>query len=131
MRIGLCFPKGIRLLKRSDYRKFYKSSDRLFGNLIVIDIKKTNDIEKTRMGLTVSKKYGKAHKRNRFKRVVREAFRQIYDDLPKSLDINIFPKLPEKTITTSEMIHEMRELLIDPAKNLYADSSQRLTCRAK
>lgn len=131
MRIGLSFPKTIRLLKRSDYRKFYKSSDRLFGNLIVVDIKRANEVSKTRMGLTVSKKYGKAHKRNRFKRVVREAFRQIYNDLPKSLEINIFPRLPEKNITTSEMIQEMRELLINQATNLYADSSQRFTCGAE
>lgn len=44
-----------------------------------------------RLGITVSKKHGKAHDRNRFKRVVREAFRQCQMQLPPNVDLNILP----------------------------------------
>lgn len=35
-----------------------------------------------KLGITVSKKFGKAHERNYFKRIVREAFRQQRHQLP-------------------------------------------------
>ena len=44
------------------------------------------------LGITVSKRYGKAHSRNRFKRVVREAFRHLAPSLPHDLEIHVVPR---------------------------------------
>ena len=46
----------------------------------------------TRIGITVSKKVGKAHQRNRVKRLVREAFRLNRCRLPKGLDVVLVAK---------------------------------------
>lgn len=84
------FPKAERLSKRRQYELLARYGERIFGKRIAIELrrKKTSGIK---LGITVTKKFGKAHDRNRFKRVIREAFRQCKEKLPQSIDINIRP----------------------------------------
>lgn len=51
-----------------------------------------NDLGVTRLGLSVSKKHGGAVKRNRIKRLLREAFRLGQHDLPPGLDLVLIPR---------------------------------------
>ena len=48
--------------------------------------------EQTQLGLAVSKKVGNAPTRNRWKRLIREAFRQQRSSLPEGLQIVVRPK---------------------------------------
>lgn len=75
------FPKGKRLLTRSDFDRVFKRSKKIqnkhFSLLIHYTGSKNNkDVKNSRLGLVVSKKVDKtAVGRNRIKRLVRESFR--------------------------------------------------------
>src|ERR1700722_11203858 len=88
------FPKSARLLTSSHYKHLYKNSMRLFGEQISVDVRQ-GKMSCAKLGITVSRKFGKAHERNRFKRVVREAFREIILMLPQNLEMNISPRKNE------------------------------------
>ncbi|MCH7720019.1 MAG: ribonuclease P protein component [Planctomycetes bacterium] len=80
------FPRTLRLRRRADYaRVFGRKCSAGDGRLVVyVD---ANGLEITRLGLSISRRVGKAHIRNRMKRLVREAFRLTRHELPAGLDL--------------------------------------------
>lgn len=69
------FEKKFRLLSASDFSELKVDSYSFKKPSLIIYYKK-NPFNQTRIGLSVLKKLGKAHDRNRLKRLVREYFRQ-------------------------------------------------------
>ena len=53
---------------------------------------KRNNLEKSRLGVTVGKKVGKAVVRNRIKRLAREFFRLHRDGFPEPIDLVVIAK---------------------------------------
>ena len=68
------FPKSSRLCKRGDFLGVYRRGRRFEGELFVVYLLRTQGV--ARLGLTVSRKVGKATTRNRIKRLIREHFRR-------------------------------------------------------
>jgi ribonuclease P protein component len=104
------FPKSARLLSRAHYKYLHKNSIRLFGEQVFVDICQGKAFS-ARLGITVSRKFGKAHLRNRFKRVVREAFREIYLSLPQDLEVNISPRKNGIYFSRQEILTDLQTLL--------------------
>jgi len=101
-----CFPKKIRVTKRSHYKWMCYGSVRRVGKYIVIDLKK-NSLDFSRLGITVSKRFGDSHKRNYFKRVVREAFRTNRRKLLHGHDFNVRPRSYAHKADTNDIINEL------------------------
>lgn len=88
IRYGL--PKQARVLDRVQFLKIMKAGTKVCGSSLVIFYRRKT-VGLARLGITVSKKHGKAHERNYFKRLVREAFRYCRLQLPLDIEINVQP----------------------------------------
>ncbi len=73
--LGFAFPKEARLLKRADFLRVYEQGKRIEGRFMTVFIL-PGERPLHRVGVTATKKgIGKAHDRNRAKRLLRESFR--------------------------------------------------------
>ena len=85
------FPKELRLRKQAEFDRVYKA--RLFAADDVLIVNGClSDLPHPRLGLSVSRKVGKAVVRNRWKRLIREAFRLSKTQLPPGLDLVVRPQ---------------------------------------
>lgn len=101
---------------RRDYQAASKRKQPQFGRYLLIEISQ-NLQQKTRLGITVTRRYGKSHERNRFKRVVREAFRITQYDLPLGLDLVVKPRRHLGQAKTGELVLEMTQLVAGSWQN--------------
>ncbi|CRX38414.1 ribonuclease P protein component [Estrella lausannensis] len=103
------FPKQARLTKRVEFIKVKVGAASHTGSLVIIDQKATRRGH-CRLGITVSRKFGNAVLRNRFKRTVREVFRTM-DWRSKSFDFHIRPRAKAREAKTNEIRDELNTLL--------------------
>lgn len=83
-----------------------RQSKSYVGRLIIVDVR-PNKLSQSRLGITVTKRYGKAHERNRFKRIVREAFRLSYESIIQGFDLNIRPRSCAREVSSSDVLNEL------------------------
>ena len=100
----------MRLLKRHQFKRMMHHCSHLTGQWIVIDTR-SNRVSHTRLWITVTRRYGDAHERNRFKRITREAFRLCYPKIRVGFDLNVKPRSSAKTAKTSDIINDLLRLL--------------------
>lgn len=70
-----------------------------------------NDLGHPRLGLSVGRKVGTAPKRNRVKRLLREAFRLMQHDLPRGYDVVVNVR-PHETALLADYQRMLSSLLI-------------------
>ena len=86
-----------RLMRRRDFQAAYATRCSAADDTLIVYVR-PNDLAYSRIGRSVSGKWGKAPLRNRFRRLVFEAFRLHKHELPTGHD---FVVIPRKTIEVS------------------------------
>ena len=117
------FPRRLRLRRRREFlrvqRGGHKHHTRFFLVFVapsprsVIAAVASGDgprLPGPRLGVTVTRKVGKAVTRNRIKRLVREAFRRQRRSLPGGLDMVWVAKRDAAGLTLEAVVHDMRTL---------------------
>jgi ribonuclease P protein component len=85
------FSKKYRLLDQAEFVLLKNTGKKIHSDCFIGQIRR-NNLENSRLGLTISKKAGKAVTRNRLKRLIRESFRANRHNLSGFWDINIIAK---------------------------------------
>ena len=116
-------PKQKRLAKRREFVSVYESGRKVFSRYLVLFFA-GNDLPHSRIGITATKKLGKANVRNRLKRWTRETYRRQREPLGldrHSLDIVVNVK-PNAAATTFQ---DFDRDLTRGLERLVADASRR------
>ncbi len=85
--------KYLRLKKNTDIQKLFKRGKRAYSNALTAVYMPSDELK---MAVIVSKKHGKAVKRNRIKRLVRRAFFLTCERAPFACSIALLPKVSEE-----------------------------------
>jgi len=94
-RKALGFRPAMRVKSGSDFQRAYRDGNRARGSIMVV-VACPNGLAFSRLGLSVGRRIWKnAVRRNRVRRVFREAFRLGYPELPAGYDFVLIPAVPK------------------------------------
>ncbi|MGN0817469.1 MAG: ribonuclease P protein component [Candidatus Coproplasma sp.] len=83
----------VRLKKNTDFQKLFRRGKRVFSPCITLLYVPS---DRQIMGIALSKKHGKAVKRNRIKRLIRAAYDKNVAILSENFSIVVMPKVQEE-----------------------------------
>ena len=95
-----------------EFKRIYQKGRYAVSNLIVVYML-PNSLCMNRIGITASKKFGKSVKRNRIRRIIRECYRVLQDELIKGFDFVIVARKAENNEPPGfhQIYKEMRFLM--------------------
>ena len=95
--MGLDAGKKLRLTRRNDISRIFREGRRAADRMMTLFVIRGPDSAgPARLGVAVSSRHGGAVRRNRIKRLCREAFRLVRHELPAGWDYMIVPRVGGK-----------------------------------
>ena len=83
-----------RVRKRAEFLDIQSGGVRVNGDCLVFVVKRRAAGSPLRLGITASRKIGNSVQRSRARRLIREGFRAVFNDLPVALDIVVIVRRP-------------------------------------
>ncbi len=104
-------PASLRLKTQQHFRRVYQHGRRAAGRWLTVVICPRGEVEPgPRVGLSVSKDHGGAVRRNKLKRLFREAFRLERHQLPGHVDLVMIPRKRDEDFPLDELRRELVDL---------------------
>ncbi len=103
-------PRAARLRTAREFRRVYGRGVRAHGKAIVV-VAFERRAPGHRLGVSVSKEHGRAVRRNKLKRILREAFRLERPELPGRYDVILIPRKSDDHLQLETVRNELRQLL--------------------
>lgn len=102
--------KNKRLRSNRDFRIIYRHGKGYFNKNFTFVVKK-NKKQGSRVGFSITKKYGNAVERNKLKRRLKEIFRHNFDLIENGYDIVVIPRQNTKKLSYQELEKSVKHLL--------------------
>lgn len=102
----------ITLKDNRDFRRLY-SRGRSFASPVLVTYIMKNRSGDVRIGITTGKKTGKAVMRNRARRIIREAFRELYDKIRPGYDLVFVARTKTPYVKSYDILRSMKKELKD------------------
>jgi ribonuclease P protein component len=116
------FPKTQHLRRPADFRRVYARRRSASDEWLLVYACE-NGLPHSRLGLSVSRKFGNAVQRNRRRRLYREAFRLTRSELPAGMDLVLIPRTNEQP-TLQGLQDSLRRLVIQVARKLALEGGR-------
>ncbi|MBQ8135105.1 MAG: ribonuclease P protein component [Clostridia bacterium] len=100
----------ITLKRNNDFRRLY-SRGRSYTSSVLVTYVMRNRCGNVRIGITTSKKIGKAVMRNRSRRIIREAYRALSEEVRTGYDLVFVARGKTPYVKTGDILRAMRKEL--------------------
>jgi ribonuclease P protein component len=111
------FTKSDRILKHSGFLNLNRSGKTVWGHFFMV-VYTHNRHEKSRVGITVSKRVGNAVARNRLKRIIREIFRVNRGLIHGHWDLNVIVKKGAADLSHQEVSLALTQVFAKIARKM-------------
>jgi ribonuclease P protein component len=112
-----------RLRSAAEFRRVREVAPRGLAHRLMVLYVAPNELERTRVGITVSGRVGKAVVRNRVRRRLREALRERWDALATGVDVVVVARPSSASATWAELCQALDVLLGRAVATLRAPSN--------
>ena len=119
--MNLRFKKHEHLRSQTDFQRVYDRRRSVSDDWLIV-YGCENGLEYLRLGLSVSRKIGGAVKRNRLRRLYREAFRLTRHEMPGGLDLVLIPRTAQAP-SLDELKKSLPRLVQQLARRLAKEAS--------
>ncbi len=118
-------PSAARLHASREFQRVYKHGVRATGAWMTAVVLRQMQPKGIRLGLSVSKDHGSAVRRNKIKRLLREAFRLERACMPPDIDVVLIPRQNEAHASLVELRREVPRLVTQALEQRRRNSAPR------
>lgn len=116
------FSKVLRLRCTREFERVFGAKAAVADELLIVFIL-PNNLQVSRLGLSVSRKVGNSVVRNHWKRLIREAFRKNYESFPQCVDLVVLPQRKAKISDGNKIETSFKKLITRAFKRITVNRS--------